>query len=329
MPSPAAFVIPFWSDGRPHRLRYLREALDSVAAQTDPDVLAIVVDDGSDSERDLAELTGWAERDDRLLLVRAADNRGPGRCRNLGVAAARRAGAELICFLDSDDLAHPARAATARAMLAADPEADVVYSGFTVIGDDGAQVPKERLISGIRIIMDDIDRRPLEGHDCWIPIAVERDNLTIPSALSARTRLAAAVPFPEHCRFFEDTHTWLRYSAHGAKILFAPGTPSRYRVPDDTKGSESRLRAGGIEAFNRLRVEVTAPGLAEAVRLAVRRGVIDEAHGLSVRTRYLLNVAAMLRLEGSHETADDLVRQARELSPADFAAYRGRYEVDA
>ncbi|MEU9835858.1 glycosyltransferase family A protein [Streptosporangium sp. NPDC048047] len=326
---PAAFVIPFWSDGRPHRLGYLRQALDSVRAQTDPDVFAVVVDDCSDSHEDRAELLRWERDDARLRVVLAPDNRGPGRCRNMGVRVAADAGADFVCFLDADDLTHPDRVRTVRDALAADAEADLVYSGFVVIDGDGDEVGRDRLISSVKIIMDDIEKRPLEGHDCWVSVAVERDNLTIPSALSARTALALEIPFPEHCRFFEDTHTWLRYSASGAKIAFAPAIPSRYRIPDEKEGSESRRRAGGIEAFNRMRVEVTEPGLAEAVDLAVRRGVIDPAEGLAIRTRYLLNVAGILLSEGTGGVARDLVDQARALSFADYLRYRDAYPVVA
>ena len=82
---------------------------------------------------------------------------------------------------------------------------------------------------------------------------MDRDNLTIPSSLSVTTRMAQAVPFPEDARFHEDMHTWLRYSASGADILFTPDTPSRYRILTADKGSSSRERAGGIDAYNRLR----------------------------------------------------------------------------
>ncbi|MFI6480746.1 glycosyltransferase [Nonomuraea sp. NPDC050663] len=322
MPSPVAFVIPFWSDGSPRHLSQLRETLASVLAQSDEDVVAYVVDDDSACRR---EVRSWAS--ERIRVVEAPDNRGPGRSRNLGVRAAAHDGCEIVCFLDADDLAHPHRAAVTRRILDDDPGADLVYSGFTVIDEEGRPVPDDQVISGVRIIMDDIARRPLEGRDSWISIAVERDNLTIPSALGVRTSLALAVPFPEDCRFFEDTHTWLRYSGHGADIRFAPQTPSLYRIPSAAAGSESRQRAGGIEAFNRLRVRVTLPGLQEAVRLAAARGVVDEAEGLAVQTRYLLNVAGMLLLEGSTGVAGELVEQARKLSWTDYEKHRHDYPI--
>jgi hypothetical protein len=324
---PAAFVVPFWSDGAPDRLRYLREALDSVWAQSDPEVVAIVVDDGSPSQRDVRELLRWAGRERRLLVELAPDNRGPGRCRNLGVRRAHALGAPFVCFLDADDISHPDRARTVRAVLATDPAADVVYAGFRVIDEDGRLVPREQLVGGIRLLMEEIAQRPLAGYDCWITLAVERDNLTIPSALNVRTALALAVPFPDTHRFHEDTHTWLRYSASGAKVVHAADIPSSYRVPHPAKGSASRERAGGTEAFNLLRAETVGEGLAEATRLGIRRGVVGPREALTIRTRYLLSVAGMLLQEGSVDVARDLVDQARRLSPVDFEAYRASYPL--
>jgi glycosyl transferase family 2 len=324
----AAFVIPFWSDGAPHRLRFLREAIDSVRAQSDPDWVAIVVDDGSQSRADVRELLGWAVRDPRLVIRQCADNRGPGRCRNVGVRLADDLGAPFVCFLDADDLAHPDRVRTVREALAGDPDAGVVYSGFQVVDQHGAPVPPDRLVGGIRTLATEIADRPLAGYDCWITLAEERDNLTIPSALSVRTALAAAVPFPDAYRFHEDTHTWLRYSASGTKIVYSPHIPSRYRVPQPGKGSESRDRAGGTEAFNRLRAQTIGEGLAEAVAAGVRRGVVSAREGLTIRTRYLLSVAAMLRQEGSTGIAGELVEQARRLSPEDYRMHRHRYRLE-
>lgn len=270
-----------------------------------------------------SELADLAERHQ---VRRCDDNRGPGRCRNAGVAVAVELGAPFVCFLDADDVAHPDRVRTVRTVLAGDPDAAVVYSGFSVVDEHGEPVPREQLVGGIRTLAEEVSRRPLAGHDCWITLAVERDNLTIPSALNVRTALAAAVPFPGAHRFHEDTHTWLRYSASGAKIVHHPGIPSRYRVPQPGKGSESRDRAGGAEAFNRLRARIVGEGLAEAVALAVRRGVVTPREGLTIRTRYLLSVASMLQREGSTGIARDLVEQARRLSPRDYRDHHHRYQ---
>ena len=109
--TPCAFIIPFWSDGKPQRLRYLESALQSVAEQTDQNCIAIVVDDASSSKRDRATLEAWASRQAQLRVVWANENRGPGRCRNLGIQDAARMNCSFVCFLDADDRSHPDRAA--------------------------------------------------------------------------------------------------------------------------------------------------------------------------------------------------------------------------
>ncbi|MDR5708499.1 MAG: glycosyltransferase family 2 protein, partial [Armatimonadota bacterium] len=74
---------------------YLREALDSVFAQTRPPDEVIVVDDGSlDRTPEIAASYG-----DRVRLVRQP-NRGEAAARNTGVRVAQ---GELIAFLDADD----------------------------------------------------------------------------------------------------------------------------------------------------------------------------------------------------------------------------------
>lgn len=76
---------------------YLREALESILAQTVTPLEIVVADDGStDGTPELARSLG--------TRVVEQDDRGPAATRNLGLGAAR---GELVAFLDADDRWHP------------------------------------------------------------------------------------------------------------------------------------------------------------------------------------------------------------------------------
>jgi CDP-glycerol glycerophosphotransferase len=81
---------------------YLRECLESIAAQTERDLEVVMVDDGSpDGSAAIAE--EFADADGRFRLVRQA-NAGLGGARNTGI---RVATGELLFFVDSDDTLPP------------------------------------------------------------------------------------------------------------------------------------------------------------------------------------------------------------------------------
>jgi len=87
-----------------NRLELLGETMDSVLAQSFDAWEHIIVDDGSDDETE--EMVGRRVQQDLRVryLPRAGEATGANVCRNQGLAAAR---AELIVFLDSDDLLEP------------------------------------------------------------------------------------------------------------------------------------------------------------------------------------------------------------------------------
>lgn len=91
-------IIP--SYGRP---RFLREAVDSVLAQTVEDFECIVVDDATPEPLEVPQ-------DPRVHLVRRETNGGHAAARNTGLQRAR---GRYVTFLDDDDLYSPDRLAMA------------------------------------------------------------------------------------------------------------------------------------------------------------------------------------------------------------------------
>lgn len=109
---------------------FIRQAVESVLAQSYRDIEIIIVDDGStdgssDVLRDL--------NDPRLRIVRA-DHAGSARARNAGL---RLATGTLVAFLDGDDKWAPENLARQTAFLSAHPEIDLSFGHSLVIDEEG------------------------------------------------------------------------------------------------------------------------------------------------------------------------------------------------
>ena len=104
--------------------KYLREALDSVLAQTMTDIEVLCVDDGS-TDSSLEILHEYAAKDPRVSVF-TQDHQFAGAARNLGI---KHAVGKYLLFLDSDDVFNPQLAAKTYAR-AEETEADIcVFSG--------------------------------------------------------------------------------------------------------------------------------------------------------------------------------------------------------
>lgn len=120
-------IIPCYNP----REDFLRECLQSVAAQTLARWEAIVVDDGSireDVERVVKELG-----DARFMVIRHSGNRGLGASRNTGFRSAR---AKLVLPLDADDRLDPSYLEATVQALRDHPEADWALVDYQLFGDD-------------------------------------------------------------------------------------------------------------------------------------------------------------------------------------------------
>ena len=82
---------------------YLETCLNSLLAQTYPNIEILLVDDGS-TDNSGAVCDAWAARDSRVRAVRFPENRGPSAARNEGVRQAKGA---FISFVDADDRVEP------------------------------------------------------------------------------------------------------------------------------------------------------------------------------------------------------------------------------
>ena len=115
-----------------NRPALLREALDSVFAQSYQNFELVVVDD-SDGE-ETADFLGTIA-DHRLRVVRAPERRGAGAAFNIGL---EHATGDIVTFLDDDNLMHPEWLRSAVWAFATFPEVQSLYGARVHRGPGGA-----------------------------------------------------------------------------------------------------------------------------------------------------------------------------------------------
>lgn len=112
--------------------RYLREAMESILAQTFRDYEFVIVNDGSTDDT-LKILEAYASKDRRIHILDKA-NTGLADSLNAGMRIAR---GEWIARQDADDIAQPDRLARQMAYVASHPSTVLLGTGFVEINGTG------------------------------------------------------------------------------------------------------------------------------------------------------------------------------------------------
>lgn len=231
---------------------YLAEAMESVRAQTHPNVEVIVVDDGS-PDPDLVAAT--VETIPGAVLVRQPAA-GVGVARNTGVARAR---GEYVAFLDDDDRWHPERLARHVAAHANDADAVASYCGIRTIDASGERelAPADQVAVASRL---DIARR--------------RTGILLGNLMVRRDHLAAVGGFHTGIRLAEDLDLVLRLAQRGP-FVFVPGALVDYRAYGDNTTARHRELTRSIDHVLRLHEwsaqERGDPELVAALRESIRK----------------------------------------------------------
>jgi glycosyltransferase involved in cell wall biosynthesis len=191
-----------------NQARYLREALDSVRAQTYPHVEHVVVDGGS------TDGTTEILRDYPGLDWTSEPDGGQSDALNKGFARARGA---VLGWLNADDAYLPHAVAEAVAALQAHG-AGLVYADVTRVNDDGVDPRRIR------------SRRPF---DLWRELN-EGCGIYSPSVFFTREALEAAGPLDENLHLTMDYDLWLRI-ARRFPVVGVDAVWAVQRIHDEAK----------------------------------------------------------------------------------------------
>jgi len=192
--------------------RYVRQAIESVLAQTLQDVEIVVVDDAStdDSPQTLRAFT------DRVHLVQHTQNRGTYACLNEGIALSR---APQIAILNSDDVWLPSKLEKQVALMEQDHRIGLVHTGFRFIDAEG---------------------QPLSGNPLGVRFHPNPQGDLLPELLTRNLFITSSVMFRrdciERCGKFEeslfgmgDWDMWLRIAQH-YRVGYVPEPLTLYRI---------------------------------------------------------------------------------------------------
>ena len=156
--------------------RYIRDAIQSVLAQTYPHFELIVVDDCA-KDQTAAIVQELAATDSRIVFLRNQQNVGASASRNRAIAAAK---GNWIAFLDSDDMWRADKLEQQVRFLQYHPEAHLLYTSSAFIDEQGnrfshvmqarplttrSMLLKGNLISCSSVLVrkEDMMRNPMQG----------------------------------------------------------------------------------------------------------------------------------------------------------------------
>lgn len=170
---------------------YLKNAIESVIAQTFTDWELVIVDDDSTDQTEEV-VRSYTQKDKRISYLKQV-NRGCGAARNTGL---RQAKGKYIAFLDDDDRWLPEKLEVQTAYLDSHPEIGFCYTRFQIFSSKGGELEATKLFPEFLAVKFE------EIPDVFIAPS---------TVLMHRAHFETLGGFNPNYRVAEDFDFWLRY----------------------------------------------------------------------------------------------------------------------
>lgn len=261
--------------------RYLREAIDSILAQTYTRWEVIFWDNQSSDD---SSKIFKSYSDLRLRYFLAPQHTFLGAARNFAI---RQANGEFIAFLDCDDLWLPEKLEKQIPLFLADPEVGLVYSDTYFFNENGSQT---RLHSR---------KNPYRGHQ--FQELLNNYAISLETAMLRRAALdSLSYWFDEQFNFIEEYDLFVRIGLCW-KIDFVPEVLAKWRVHGESWSwrDPDSFVVESIKMLDNLKKDEK----------------ISQEHGgalLIAKNRLLLKLAIMHWKKGDSEAARRIIRQGLE-----------------
>jgi glycosyltransferase involved in cell wall biosynthesis len=232
---------------------FLRETLESLAAQTRPADLVTIVDDRSTDGTGALARALAAELAPRLA-IRVLDNagpQGPSAARNTALRASR---AEVIALMDADDLATPDHHRILLDLLATAPDIVLAFGNSLVFRDTEVLIPDMHAKSGISAFpAEELAPDRLTLGERMFEALLDSGVFSTSACAFRREAACEAGLFDETLRYSEDTDLFLRLALLG-RFAFSNAIIARKRVHGNNLVGHGKLhfRRGTALALSRL-----------------------------------------------------------------------------
>jgi len=216
--------------------KFVGLAIQSALNQTYQDFEVVVCDNASTDNT--AEILAQFQ-DPRLKIYRNTENVGAIRNFNLAI---ERASTEWIKFLEADDLLEPTCLETCMAMIAQDPEVDVVSAGRTRIYAGGTPFLRE-----VHYHTEIVTSETVRGR-----VHVRSNEFGTPTDVMVRRSLLMSVGGfdPDYGTYLNDWDLWLRCQEKARKVAFVAESLVQVRSHPGQIGATGANR--DIDVFYRM-----------------------------------------------------------------------------